>query len=104
MDDFSGNYFIGPIHSKEKIHVTGGQVELMSYSQIGSNCVVFPNITIGEGTVVGACSLVNKSLDNWGIYFGVPAKFYKNRSNAMLRFTPPHFDKYYLLFGRKEAA
>jgi len=28
---------------------------------------------------VGSSSLVVKNLDAWGVYFGVPAKFYKPR-------------------------
>lgn len=86
MDDFSGEYLIGPIHPENTINVQGGLVRICKYVQVGSNSVVFPKLTIGEGSVVGACSLVNKSLDEWGIYMGVPAKKYKNRSRNLLKF------------------
>ena len=85
MDDFSGDFLIGPIHPQELTNVTGGRVLLKKYSQIGTHSVVFPNLTIGEGSVVGACSLVNKSLDSWGIYYGVPAVRIKNRNKGLLR-------------------
>ena len=85
MDDFGGDFLIGPIHSEEKTHVTGGKVTLKKYSQIGTHCVVFPNITIDEGSVVGANSLVNCNLGPWGIYFGVPAKLMKTRSQGLLK-------------------
>lgn len=85
MDDFGGDYLIGPIHPEEKTHVTGGKVTLERYSQIGTHCVVFPNITISEGSVVGANSLVNCNLEPWGIYFGVPARFKKLRSKGLLK-------------------
>lgn len=84
MDDFSGDYLIGPIHDETKTHVTGGPVVIKKYSQIGTKCCVFPNLTIGEGVAVGACSLVTKSLEEWGIYVGVPAKFLKQRSKQLL--------------------
>lgn len=84
MDDFSGDYLIGPIHEKSKTNVTGGPVIIKKYSQIGTKCCVFPNLTIGEGVAVGACSLVMKSLKEWGIYVGVPAKFLKQRSKRLL--------------------
>ena len=41
---------------------------------IGANCTIMPGVTIGEGAVVGANALVNKDLDPWGIYVGVPCK------------------------------
>ena len=85
MDDFSGDYLIGPIHPESKTNVTGGKVLIRRLVQIGSNTVVFPNIVIGEGTVVGACSLVNHSLEPWSIYFGVPAIKHGNRKKGMLK-------------------
>lgn len=84
MDDFSGDYLIGPIHDESKTNVTGGPVIIKKYSQIGTKCCVFPNLTIGEGVAVGACSLVTKSLEEWGIYVGIPAKFLKQRSKQLL--------------------
>lgn len=84
MDDFSGEYLIGPIHDDGMTHVTGGEVVLEDYVQVGANSIVFPNIKIGIGTVVGAMSMVKSSLDEWGIYAGVPAKYLKARSNHLL--------------------
>lgn len=84
MDDFSGDYLIGPIHPKSKTKVTGGKVTLEKYVQIGCNCVVFPNITIKEGTVIGAMSLVNKSLLPWKIYVGIPCRAVKDRNKKLL--------------------
>ena len=86
MDDFSGDFLIGPVHPKGTTNVTGGKVVVKRYSQIGTHCVVFPNITIGEGVAVGACSLVNKSLDDWGIYFGTPAVIQRKRNKKLLKF------------------
>lgn len=86
MDDFSGNYLIGPIHPDDFTNVMGGVVKVGNYCQIGSNSVVFPNLTIGEGSVIGACSLVRHNVDEWGIYCGVPVKRIKERSKDMLKF------------------
>ena len=84
MDDFSGDYLIGPIHPDEKTHVTGGKVILKRYSQIGTHCVIFPNLVIGEGAVVGACSMVKNNLDSWNIYGGIPAKRIKERKKKLI--------------------
>lgn len=86
MDDFSGDYLIGPIHPEETTNVTGAEVKICRFVQIGSNTVVFPNVTIGEGSVIGACSLVKKDCEEWSIYYGVPAKKYKNRKKELLAF------------------
>lgn len=83
MDDFSGDYLIGPIHDESKTNVTGGPVIIKRFSQIGTKCCVFPNLTIGEGVAVGACSLVTKSLKEWGIYIGTPVRYLKPRSKKI---------------------
>ena len=44
-----------------------------------------PNVTINEGAVTGAMTFVNKDLDKWGIYIGIPAKRIKDRSKNMLK-------------------
>ncbi len=85
MDDFGGEYLVGSVHPENLTNVTGGKVLVRKFSQIGVNSVVFPNLTIGEGAAVGACSLVTKALDSWGIYAGIPARRMKNRSKNMTK-------------------
>lgn len=89
MDDFSGVFLIGPIHPEGTTNVTGGLVRIGKYCQIGSNSVVFPSITIGEGSVVGACSLVNKDVEAWSVYYGIPAKKHKGRRKGLIKFVKP---------------
>ena len=83
-DDFSGEYFIGPMVEQYLTNVTGGKVLIKKYSQLGAGCVVFPDLTIDEGVAVGAMSLVNRSLPAWSICTGVPAKKLKDRSKGLL--------------------
>lgn len=85
-DDFSGDYLISPMPEKSKTNVTGGKVLIKKYSQIGANCVILPALTIEEGCAVGAMSLVNKKLEEWGIYAGIPAKRIKERKKGLLKF------------------
>lgn len=86
MDDFSGDYLVGPIHPDDTTNVTGGPVVIEKYVQVGSNTVVFPNLTIGEGSVIGACSLVRHSVGEWGIYYGVSIEFKKVRNKNLLKY------------------
>ena len=85
IDDFSGEHLIGPMVPSNTTLVSGGTVVLEKYTQIGASCVVLPNIIIGDGSVVGAMSFVNKSLGKWGIYAGIPARRIKERSKELIR-------------------
>ena len=83
-DDFSGNYMVGVQHDDKNRNIIKGEVVIGEYVQIGAGCVILPNVTIEEGVAVGAMSLINKSLDSWHIYAGIPCKKIKERSKKML--------------------
>ena len=51
-----------------------GRITVCDNVYIGRNTTVLRGVTIGENTIVGACSLVNKSLEPNSVYAGVPAK------------------------------
>lgn len=84
IDDFSGNYLIGPMIDSQKTNVTGGKVIIRKYSQVGVGCAIMPNLTIEEGVAVGAMSFINKSLCAWSIFAGIPAKWIKPRSKKLI--------------------
>lgn len=84
-DDFSGEFMISPMVPIELCNVKGGLINLNNYVQIGTSTTIMPNIRIGEGVAVGAMSFVNKNLDDWNIYFGIPAKKIKERSKKILK-------------------
>ncbi len=46
---------------------------------LGTNVIVHPGVTIGEGCIVGSNSLVTKDLKPWGIYIGSPVKRVRER-------------------------
>lgn len=51
-----------------------GDIKICDDAYIGANSVVMPGVTIGEGAIIGANSLVDRNLKPWGIYFGNPVK------------------------------
>lgn len=83
MDDFSGDYMIGPMVPEDLTNVTGGPVILEKYVQLGANTTVMPNLTIGEGAVTGSCTLVRHDVDPWTVNIGIPSKVLKKRNNNL---------------------
>lgn len=55
-------------------------VILQKDSFLGANAVVLPGVTVGEGAVVGANSLVTKDVAPWTIVMGSPAKEIRRRA------------------------
>jgi acetyltransferase-like isoleucine patch superfamily enzyme len=84
-DDYSGKKLTNPTINKNYTGGKNGEVILYKHVIIGANSVILPNVKIQEGTSVGALSLVTKSLDSWGVYFGTPVKKLKNRSKNLLK-------------------
>lgn len=41
---------------------------------IGMNCTILNGVTIGEGAIVGACSVVRENIEPWTVVAGNPAK------------------------------
>ena len=83
-DDYSGKALTNPTIPEEFTGVKSGEVNLGRHVIIGSGSVILPRVSIGEGSSVGALSLVTKSLDSWGVFFGCPAKRLKDRSKHLL--------------------
>jgi len=70
------NYYIGDDYAKlgyiiEKIHLKKGCL-------IGQKSMIMPGVTVGEGTIIGAGSLVTKDIPAWTIATGCPAKVVKH--------------------------
>lgn len=84
VDDFGGDYLIGPMCPEEMTNVTGGTVYLKNYTQVGASSVIMPHLTLEEGAVAGAMSFVNKSLSAWSINAGIPCRFLRPRSKNLL--------------------
>jgi acetyltransferase-like isoleucine patch superfamily enzyme len=51
-----------------------GQIIIEKDAFIGTNVVIHPNVTIGEGAVIGSNSLVLKDVEPWSINTGSPCQ------------------------------
>ena len=82
--DFSGKSLNHPTVPKKYQVMKLAPVFLREHVIIGTGSVIFPGVTIGKGSSVGALSLVSVSLDEWGVYFGVPVRKINIRSKKIL--------------------
>lgn len=69
------DYHIGDDYAKLGYHKR--KIVLKKGCLIGMNSMVMPGVTIGEGAIVGAGSLVTKDIPAWTIATGRPAKVVK---------------------------
>jgi acetyltransferase-like isoleucine patch superfamily enzyme len=58
-----------------------GPIRIGAKSWLGTCSVVLDGITIGEGSVIGAGSVVTKDIGHHSIALGVPAKVVRDRAN-----------------------
>lgn len=66
------NYRVGDDFAKLPYRL--GKIHVGKGCSIGMESMVMPGVTIGEGAIVGAASLVSKDIPAWTIAVGSPAK------------------------------
>jgi len=65
------------VYSVSTIDGKTGKVILKQNCKIGSHSVIMPGVTVGENSIVGAFSFVNKDIPDNVIAMGVPARVIK---------------------------
>lgn len=83
-DDYSGQHMTNPMVPTDFTAVHEANVLLEKHVIVGSGCVILPGVTLGQGSAVGALSLVKADCAPFGIYAGNPAVFIKERKKNML--------------------
>jgi acetyltransferase-like isoleucine patch superfamily enzyme len=67
-------------HSIIKVQpLTTAKITIEDDVWIGTSCVILQGVTIGKGSVIGAGTIVNKSIPEYEVWAGVPARFIKKR-------------------------
>jgi acetyltransferase-like isoleucine patch superfamily enzyme len=74
QDYRSGKIFI---ENKKWDVVESKPIMISSNAWIGMNCIILKGVTIGEGAIVGAGSVVTKDVPAWTIVGGNPARVIK---------------------------
>jgi acetyltransferase-like isoleucine patch superfamily enzyme len=82
-DDYLGDGLMGPkIPLKYRAGAYTTTVEFKKHSVLGTECVVHPGVTVGEGATTGSMTLITKDLEPWWVYLGQPAKKHKRRDKT----------------------
>ena len=91
-DDYSGRSLTNPTVPQNYKAISSAPIWLGKHVILGAGSLVFPGVSIGEGSSFGAGSVINKNAEPWGIYVGAPARRIKERSSELLS-----LEKQYLL-------
>ncbi len=83
-DDYMGPYMTNPTIPREFTNYQISFVRIEKHVIVGTNAVIFPGVTIGEGAAVGACTTVRRDLPPWGIYAGEPLRKIGERDRAAI--------------------
>jgi acetyltransferase-like isoleucine patch superfamily enzyme len=65
-------YTISTIDNKE------GPITLRKNCKIGSHSTIMPNVTVGNNSIIGAHSFVNKDIPDNVLAFGIPIKIIRS--------------------------
>jgi galactoside O-acetyltransferase len=83
-DDYSGEHMTNPLVPSQYTHHVPQYVHIGKHVIIGSGSTILPDVTLADGTAIGAMSLVSKSTEPFMIYVGCPCKPVKPRSRKLL--------------------
>lgn len=71
-ENVDGSGLTNPTVPADLRGVRRGHVTIGAHALVLTNSIVFPDVTIGEGAIVAAGSVVHHDLKPWGIYCGWP--------------------------------
>ena len=81
---FYGDGLVGPlIPDQYKDKQILSPIVLKRFSGVLAGSVVLPGVTMAEGSVLGACSLLKENTEPWTVYAGVPARKIRMRKSSV---------------------
>lgn len=92
-DDYTGMTMTNPTVPSEYKRESKRAIYIGRHSIVGAGSYVFPGVKMGEGTSVGAMSMVSHSTKEWTVYFGIPAKPLKPRKKKLLELEKKYLEE-----------
>ncbi len=84
-DEHLGFGLVGPaIPEKYADKLIGNDLIIERFASVATNAVILPGLKLGEGSVVGAGSILTCDAEPWTIYVGNPAKPLKIRNSERM--------------------
>ena len=84
-DDYSGLTLTNPTVPDEYKKESKAAVRIGRHCIVGTGSIILPGVDMADGCSLGAMSMLTKSTEGWGVYFGVPAKRMKDRRKDLLQ-------------------
>jgi len=69
-NDYKGGYHMSSASLLDQQKIKGNKIIMKKDCFIGTNAIVFPDVYIGEGAIVGAGSVITKYVPAWAIVVG----------------------------------
>lgn len=76
---------ISPLIPEEEQYLIRGVVILERDVFVGANAIIHPDVTVGEGAIIGSGSLVLRDAEPWTINVGTPARVIGHRPKVKNR-------------------
>lgn len=83
-DDYSGRTMTNSTVPAELKNVTNALIHVGRHAIVGAGTVLLPGASIGEGSAVGALSLVTTRLPEWKVFSGNPLRVIGKRRRDLL--------------------
>jgi len=83
-DDYTGGAMTNPTVPREFRNATDAPVMIRRHAVVGAGSVILPGIEIGTGAAIGALTVVRKSVGDFVVVAGNPARQVAERGRAML--------------------
>lgn len=98
-DDYSGRTMTNPTVPARFKKEARKAVRIGRHCIVGTGSLVFPGVTLAEGTAVGAMSVMTRSSEEWTIWHGNPARKINTRRRDLLE-----LERQYLVQEQEETS
>lgn len=92
-DDYSGYSMTNPMIDSKYKNIENKEIIIGKHCIVGTNSTLLPGSKLNDGVAIGAHSLVNRECEKWSLYYGVPAKYKKQRSRNLLSLEKQFFSE-----------
>jgi galactoside O-acetyltransferase len=82
---FDGEGLVNHTVPRELGAVSRSYVHIGKHVNIGTNAIIHPGVTIGEGAIIGSNSLVTKDVEPWTVCVGSPCKAVRSRPKKRIK-------------------